>query len=93
VPIIPEAGVKTMNMIDALEPCPDCGSSHHKSCPTAKTRQNRIAKLTADRDALLQALKGLLADIEEYQTINHLGGENNHSQVQARAAIKQAEQK
>jgi hypothetical protein len=36
---------------------------------------------------LVAALKGLLADIEEYQTINNLGGENNHWQVAARKAI------
>ena len=41
---------------------------------------------------LLAALKGLLEDIEDYQRINHLGGENNHSQVIARAAIKRAEE-
>lgn len=39
---------------------------------------------------LLTALEGLLSDIEEYQSINHLGGENNHWQVAARAAIAKA---
>ena len=39
----------------------------------------------------LAALKMLLADIEEYQRINHLGGEQNQSQVVARAAIANAE--
>lgn len=33
------------------------------------------------------ALEGLLADITEYQTINKLGGENNHWQVEARKAL------
>ena len=36
---------------------------------------------------LREALQGLLDDITEYQTINHLGGENNHWQVAARAAL------
>lgn len=36
---------------------------------------------------LVAALKGLLADIEEYQTINNLGGGNNHWQVAARKAL------
>jgi hypothetical protein len=36
---------------------------------------------------LREALQGLLDDITEYQTINHLGGENNHWQVTARAAL------
>jgi hypothetical protein len=33
----------------------------------------------------------LLSYIEDYQRINHLGGENNQSQVVARAAISKAE--
>ena len=37
--------------------------------------------------ALREALTGLLADIEEYQQINNLGGKNNHWQVIARAAL------
>ncbi len=36
---------------------------------------------------LREALTGLLADITEYQTINNLGGENNHWQVTARKAL------
>ena len=36
---------------------------------------------------LREALQGLLDDITEYHTINHLGGENNHWQVAARAAL------
>ena len=41
-------------------------------------------------DDLLECLTGLLADITEYQTINNLGGENNHWQVRARQAIAKA---
>lgn len=52
-----------------------------------RANANRIA---AAPD-LLEALRGLLADIEEYQRRNHLGGENNHWQVAARAAIAKAE--
>ena len=50
-----------------------------------------IGHMYALNAELLEALKGLLADITEYQTINHLGGENNHWQVIARAAIAKAE--
>ena len=50
-----------------------------------------LRKRSAAHD-LLAALKELLADIQDYQRINHLGGENNHSQVIARAAIKRAEE-
>jgi len=49
------------------------------------------ARLRAAAPELLEALKGLLADIEDYQRINHLGGEQNHWQVKARAAIARAE--
>lgn len=48
------------------------------------------ARLIAAAPDLLEALRGLLADVQEYQTINHLGGENNHRQVFARAAIAKA---
>jgi hypothetical protein len=41
--------------------------------------------------ALREALIGLLADIQDYQRINNLGGENNHSQVIARALINNPE--
>lgn len=51
----------------------------------------RDARLIAAAPELLQALKGLLADIEDYQRINNLGGENNHWQVISRAAIAKAE--
>lgn len=47
-------------------------------------------KLIAAAPDLLEALNGLLADIEEYQQINKLGGENNHWQVISRAAIAKA---
>jgi len=48
------------------------------------------ARLVAAAPDLLEALQGLLTDIVEYQTINKLGGENNHWQVIARAAIAKA---
>lgn len=48
------------------------------------------ARLISAAPELLAALKGLLADITEYQTLNKLGGENNHWQVIARAAIAKA---
>jgi hypothetical protein len=46
--------------------------------------------MTSHRDTLLEvkeALEGLLADITEYQTINNLGGENNHWQAASRKAL------
>lgn len=49
------------------------------------------AQLIAAAPDLLAALQSLLADIEDYQQINHLGGHENHSQVMARAAIAKAE--
>jgi hypothetical protein len=49
------------------------------------------AHLIATAPELLQALKGLLADIEDYQRINNLGGENNHWQVISRAVLAKAE--
>lgn len=52
---------------------------------------DQFAALDKANQELLEALKMLLDDITDYQTINNLGGENNHSQVQARAAIAKAE--
>lgn len=48
------------------------------------------AHLIAAAPDLYEALDGLLADITEYQEINFLGGENNHWQVRARAALAKA---
>ena len=48
------------------------------------------ANLIAASPELLQSLQGLLADIEDYQRINNLGGENNHWQVISRAVIAKA---
>lgn len=53
-------------------------------------RRAETSLLLAARD-MYEALKGLLADIEEYQRINHLGGQENHWQIAARAAIAKAE--
>jgi hypothetical protein len=66
------------------EVCVCYGGSGLKSEPWPE------AILIAAAPELLGALEGLLADITEYQTINHLDGENNHSQVRARAAIARA---
>ncbi len=47
-----------------------------------------LLKASMQREAKMrEALTGLLADISEYQTINNLGGENNHWQVRAREAL------
>lgn len=54
------------------------------------TENEANARLIAAAPDLLEALRGLLADITEYQAINKLGGENNHWQVRARAAIAKA---
>jgi hypothetical protein len=48
------------------------------------------AHLIAAAPDLFEALKNLLADIVNYQTINNLGGENNACQVAARAALAKA---
>ncbi|NEM60369.1 hypothetical protein G3V91_22520 [Escherichia coli] len=50
------------------------------------------ARLIAAAPDLLEALQGLLADIQDYQRVNNLGGENNHWQVISRAAIAKATQ-
>ena len=44
-------------------------------------------RLLEERRVLLKALKSLLADIQDYQRINNLGGDKNHSQVNAQSAI------
>lgn len=49
------------------------------------------ARLIAAAPSLYAALKELLADIEDYQSRNHLGGHDNHAQVMARAALARAE--
>lgn len=49
-------------------------------------------KVIAAAPDLLEALRGLLADITEYQAINNLGGEDNHWQIRARDAIIKATQ-
>jgi hypothetical protein len=41
---------------------------------------------------VVEASKMLLADIEDYQQINNLGGEKNHSQVSLREALAAAQQ-
>ena len=56
-----------------------------------KLLANKCKEFEIERADLLIALKGLLADITEYQTLNNLGGEDNHWQVIARAAIAKAE--
>ena len=48
------------------------------------------AYLIAAAPELYEALDGLLADITEYQEINNLGGQNNHWQVKAKAALAKA---
>ena len=52
-------------------------------------------KLTNANEALIEAaeaLGGLLTDITEYQKLNTIGGENNHWQVIARAALAKLEE-
>jgi hypothetical protein len=56
-------------------------------------RENQLLKndkLNAAAPELLDALQGLLGDIQDYQKINNLGGENNHWQVIARNVIAKA---
>ena len=48
------------------------------------------ANLFAAAPDLLEALEELLADIIDYQTINNLGGGDNHWQLATQAAIAKA---
>ena len=75
---------EALRLADALE----CGTyllSVERDITAAELR--RLHEVNVE---LLEALKMLLDDITDYQTINNLGGANNHSQVQARAAIAKA---
>ena len=70
----------------------DYGNFIVVSCERERTKQDEDnLNLIAMAPKLLESLKALLADIEDYQRINHLGGENNQSQFNARAAIAKAE--
>jgi hypothetical protein len=53
-------------------------------------RKRADLNLIAAAPEIYEALRGLLAEITEYQTINSLGGENNHWQDKARAALAKA---
>jgi len=55
--------------------------------------EESIENLERQVRQLREALSGLLADIEDYQTINNLGGHNNQTQVNARAALAATEPK
>ncbi len=68
--------------------CTTCGAEKLYDA-TVVTLQNRLAAAQAQRDKAVFALQGLLEDITDYQTINNLGGENNHWQVIARAVLKE----
>ena len=54
-----------------------------------KDLELELAEAQAQRDKGVIAVQGLLEDITNYQTINNLGGENNHWQVIARAVLKE----
>ena len=54
-----------------------------------KDLELELVEAQAQRDKAVFALQGLLEDITNYQTINNLGGENNHWQVIARAVLKE----
>lgn len=51
--------------------------------------ERELAEAQTQRDKAVFALQGLLEDIIDYQTINNLGGENNHWQVIAKAVLKE----
>ena len=55
--------------------------------PVTQEPSEANAQLIAAAPALYEALEDLLADIENYQTINLLNGYNNVSQINARAAL------
>lgn len=63
------------------------GADDYEDCKEVRSAD---AHLIAAAPDLYEALDGLLADITEYQEINFLGGENNHWQVRARAALAKA---
>lgn len=67
------------------------GADHPVTNGVARGAVKYNARLIASAPYLLETLKALLAEIEDYQRINHLGGENNQTQLNARAAIKKAE--
>ena len=48
-----------------------------------------LSAAQAQRDKAVFALQGLLEDITDYQTINNLGGENNHWRIIARVVLKE----
>ena len=62
--------------------------SYSRTIPRSEALSN--AALIAAAPDLYESLRGLLADITEYQELNNLGGKNNHWQVTARAAIARA---
>jgi len=68
------------------------GVTHRRSDLENKCDYCVIEALRASNARLREALADLLADVEDYQRINNLGGENNHSQVRARAAIAEAKE-
>ena len=81
--------VEALRLADLLEQID--GWHYPMGTPQELRRLHALNQSLAESNVeLLEALKGLLADITEYQTINNLGGENNHWQVIARAAIAKA---
>lgn len=80
-----ELGVREVRVDAVLRDMRTICTIHRDDAEGSNTR------LIAAAPDLLEALKGFLADIEDYQRINHLGGENNHWHVIARAAIAKAE--
>ena len=64
--------------------------TYYSSYEGGPTNAEADTRLIAAAPDLLEALQMLLDDIQDYQRINNLGGEQNHSQVKARAAIARA---